>query len=47
MTDLKPLVRDVPDFPRPDILFRDIALVLPGMPLGAWIKSRPKRGSWV
>lgn len=28
MTDLKPLVRDVPDFPRPGILFRDIAPLL-------------------
>jgi adenine phosphoribosyltransferase len=28
MTDLKPLIRDVPDFPRPGIIFRDIAPLL-------------------
>ena len=46
-TDLKRLIRDVPDFPKPGILFRDITPLLAdpsGLAMAVEVMAQPFRG---
>ena len=47
LTRLKSLIRDIPDFPKPGILFRDITPLLanpPGLALAVELLANPYRG---
>lgn len=50
MNDLKRLIRDVPDFPKPGIMFRDISPLLAdpaGLALSIELLANPYRGKYI
>jgi adenine phosphoribosyltransferase len=50
MNDLKRLIRDIPDFPKPGIMFRDISPLLAdpaGLALAIELLANPYRGKYI